>query len=166
MKVYITYDRYERNEWFCVYHIGTDMDDAIKHCKEKDLVDFISYGPDDCHSFQLQEVKMTKKQYQQLLEWDNDDMMSLEDSDSPYYQFMCDVYENVGYLDYDHEILISTDGCSDFYEIVTYYGVFYKGEDVEDFDCDSDNFDDYQEELCSDNDLFEKVLKEYINDTY
>lgn len=162
MKVYITYDRYERNEWFNVYHISLDKDESIKHCKEKDLVDFISYGPDDCHDFQLQEVKMTKKQYEQLLKWDKDDTMSLEHPDSPYYQFMCDVYD----CEYETETIISTDGCSDFYEIVTYYGVFYKGEDIEDFDCDSDNFDDYQEELCSDDDLFDKVLKEYINDTY
>ena len=41
MNVYITYDRYEHNEWFCVYHIDTDLDRAIEHCREIDLFDFI-----------------------------------------------------------------------------------------------------------------------------
>jgi hypothetical protein len=165
MKVYITYDRYEHNEWFSVYHISLDKEESIKHCKEVDLVNFLSYGPDDCHSFQLQEVEMTQEQYEQLLKWNKDDTQSLEsygDKSSDYYNFMYDLYNG----QYETDTIISTDGCSDFYEIITYYGVFYKGEDVEDFNYDSDNFDDYQEELCNDEDLFEKVLKEYINDTY
>lgn len=165
MKVYITYDRYERNEWFNIYNISLDRDSATKDCKEFDLVDFIEYGPDDCHSFQLQEVKMTKKQYEQFMKWYNEDQ-NLEnwgDKSSDLYKKMLEIYESP---DYEGEILISTDGCSDFYEIITYYGIFYKGEDPDNFDCDSDSFDDYQEELCNDDDLFEKVLKEYINDTY
>lgn len=166
MKVYITYDRYENNEWFNVYNITTCKRESIKHCKEVDLVDFINYGPDDCLSFQLQEVNLTKKQYEQLLEWDKDDTMSLEHPDSPYYQFMCEIYENASSVRHQNEILISSYGCSDFYEIVTYYGVNYKGEDPEDFDSESDNFYDYQEELCDNEDLFIKITKEYINDTY
>lgn len=37
MKVYIVYDRYEYNEWFNVYSIGTNMDDMVRKCKEECL---------------------------------------------------------------------------------------------------------------------------------
>lgn len=168
MKVYITYDRYERDEWYSIYHIGLDRDESIRHCKEEDLPSFIEYGPDDCHSFQLQEVKMTKKEYDQFMKWYNEDQ-SLEDwgdESSDLYKKMFEICNRIGCVEDENEILISTDGCSDFYEIVRYYGVFYKDKDIEDFDVDSDDFDDYREELYSDDDLFVKVLKEYINDTY
>ena len=51
MKVYICYDRYEHDEWFNVFYVDTNRDESIRHCKEIDLPDFLSCGPDDCHSF-------------------------------------------------------------------------------------------------------------------
>ena len=161
MKVYITYDRYEHDEWYQVYYISTNKQDSYTHCKKVDLVDFISYGPDDCHSFQLQEVNMTKKQYEQLVKWNNDNE-SLDDSDSPYYQFMYDLYNNGTNITNE---LIQTDGCSDMYELVSYYGVNFKGKD-EDFSDEDDDYYDYQEELYEDEDLFKKVLESYINSVY
>jgi hypothetical protein len=169
MKVYICYDRYEHNEWFSVYSIGTDRDEMIRKCKEEDLPSFIEYGPDDCHSFQLVEVKLTKKQYEQLLKWDNDGTQSLEsygDKSSDYYNFMYDLYND----QYETETIISTDGCSDFYEIVKYYSVMYKNKDVEEVDdidwLYSDECEEYQEELLNDEELSGKVIREYILDTY
>ena len=64
MNIYITYDRYEHDEWFSVFHIETNKARAIKHFREIDLIDFICYGPDDCHSFQLQKVVLSKKEYE------------------------------------------------------------------------------------------------------
>lgn len=90
MKVYIIYDRYENDEWFRVDYIGLDKSESNKKFKEKYLPEFLEYGPDDCHLYQLQEVEMTTEQYEQLLKWYNDPKMSLECG--PYYDFMCDVY--------------------------------------------------------------------------
>lgn len=94
MKVYIIYDRYENDEWFRVDYIGTDKSESNKKFKEKYLPEFLKYGPDDCHSYQLQEVEMTTEQYEQLLNWHDDPKMSLEYG--PYYDFMCDVYHQGG----------------------------------------------------------------------
>lgn len=169
MKVYIIYDRYENDEWFYVYSIGTSMDDMVRKCKEECLPDFLEYGPDDCHSFQLVEVELTKKQYEQLLKWYKDDTQSLEyygDESSDYYNFMCDLYDD----QFETETIISTDGCSDFYEIIKYYSVMYKNKEVEDVDdidwLYSDECEEFQEELFNDDELSRKVIREYVLDTY
>ncbi len=167
MKVYIIYDRYEHNEWFSVDYIGTRKSDSIKEFKEKCLPEFLEYGPDDCHSYQLQVLNLTKDQYEQLLEWDNDPNMSLESG--PYYDFMCEVYEQCDWSDTGN-VLLSTDGCSDFYEIVRYYSVFYKNKDIEEVSehewLFTDEYDEFYEELTSDDELCDKVIKEYVRDTY
>ena len=164
MKVYIIYDRYERNEWFCVDYIGTRKSDSIKMFKEKCLPDFICYGPDDCHSYQLQVVEMTKKEYEQLLEWDKDESMSLEDYDSPYYQFMCDLYDD----QYETETIISTDGQSDVYEIVQFFMDCWELENyLSEVPDDEDKLKyEVQELLFSNDELFDKVMREYIEGTY
>lgn len=162
MKVYITYDRYERDEWYNIYHISTGKDESIKHCKEKDLVDFISYGPDDCHSFQLQEVEMTEEQYKTLMKWIEEDQ-SLEnygDRSSDFFKFMVELFDETGDVEV-LETIIFTDGCSDNVDIVHYYGN-QKGLDTE----DDDVYYDLSEELFDDEALYEKVLKDYINEIY
>ena len=166
MKVYIIYDRYERNEWFCVDYIGTRKSDSIKMFKEKCLPEFICYGPDDCHSYQLQVVEMTKKQYEQLLEWDKN-CESLESESSPYYQFMCEVYDN---CDWDNDIIMGSDGCSEYSNIVRYYGLVCKGltnQVVDQYDWVFTNeYEQYYEELMNDDDLFERMCKNYIRDNF
>ncbi len=162
MKVYITYDRYERDEWYNIFYVSTDRDESIKHCLEVDLIDFISYGPDDCHSFQLQEVEMTNKQYEQFTKWIKEDQ-SLEDygsKSSDLYKFMYNLYDESGVVG-DTSTLISTDGCSDNVDIVHYYGN-QLGLDTE----DDDIYYEVQEKLYDDEELYTKVLKDYIKDTY
>ena len=173
MVVYICFDRYERDERYNVFHIGTDRDESIRKCKEEILPDFLCYGPDDCHSFQLVQVEMSKKDYNQLLKWDKDENHTLEnygDESSDYFKFMCELYDLTGEVQNQGCILISTDGCSDYYEIVRYYSVFYKNKEVEEVsDHDwlyTDEYEDYYEELTSDEDLCTKVIKEYVRDTY
>jgi hypothetical protein len=162
MKVYITYDRYERDEWYSIYHVTTDRDEAIKHCKEEDLVKFISYGPDDCHSFQLQEVEMTEEQYNTLMKWIEEDV-SLEnygEGSSDFFKFMVDLFDATGVVG-NKSVIISTDGCSDNDDIVHYYGSL-KGLDTKD-----DNiYYDLSEELFNDEVLYEKILKDYIDKNY
>lgn len=67
MEVYITYDRYEHDEWYDISWIGINKEQAIKQFKEQELPSFLEYGPDDCHSFQLVEVVMStnSKEYDQ-----------------------------------------------------------------------------------------------------
>jgi hypothetical protein len=83
---------------------------------------------------------------------------------------MVDMYEERGEYSEVTETLIWTDGCSDFYEIVRYYSVFYKDKDIEEVsDHDwlfTDEYDEFYEELTSDDELCEKVIKEYVQDTY
>lgn len=173
MKVYICFDRYERDEWYNVFFISTDRDESIRKCKEETLPDFLNYGPDDCHSFQLVEVEMFKKDYDRLLKWDNDPDQKLEnygDKSSDYFKWMCKLYDLTGCVDRPYIILISTDGCSDYTEIVRYYSVFYKNKDIEDVSDHewifSDEYDEYYEELVNDDELCEKVIKEYVQETY
>ena len=173
MKVYICFDRYEHDEWYNVFFIETDRDESIKKCKEETLPDFLNYGPDDCHSFQLVEVEMFQKDYDRLMKWFNDPNQSLEnfgDRSSDYFKWMCELYDLIGCVDYHSMILISTDGCSDYSEIVRYYSVMYKDCDIEEVgDVDwifSDEYEEYYEELMNDNELCEKVIKEYVQDTY
>jgi hypothetical protein len=160
MKCYICYDRYEHNEWFYVFHLGTNRNESIRHCKEVDLPDFICYGADDCHSFQLVEVEMTKKQYGQLHDW-VEHFGSCQDTKEcrEFYDFMCNLYGNKGVT----EQIIWTDGCSDFAEVVIYYSVFYKNKERDTLS--DDEYDEYYSELCSDDELCTKVVREYVNDT-
>lgn len=162
MKVYITYDRYERDEWYNIYHVSTDRDESIKHCKEKDLVDFISYGPDDCHSFQLQEVEMTKEQYDTFMKW-IEEGQSLENygiDSSDFFKFMVNMFDETGVAG-NRSTIISTDGCSDNVDIVHYYGS-QKGLDTK----NDTIYYELEEELFNDEELYENVLKDYINKTY
>ena len=169
MKVYVCYDRYEHNEWFSVYSIGTDRDKMIEKCKKEDLPSFIEYGPDDCHSFQLVCIDITKSQYNKLKKW-SEEIGSIEDygddEHRDFYEFMCEVHDE----EYTVETLIFSDGCSDVFEVVKYYGVMYKNVDCEDVsDVEwlySEEGEEYQEELMNDEDLWKKVLREYILDTY
>ena len=162
MKVYITYDRYERDEWYNIYYVTTDKEESIKHCKEEDLIDFISYGPDDCHSFQIQEVEMTTEEYKQFNSWVDDDSQSLEnygDKSSDLFKKMYNYYDKLGEPGY--EVILSTDGCTDNVDLIHFYGT-QNGLDTE----DDEVYYEVQEELFNDEELYLKVLKDYINETY
>lgn len=169
MKVYIIYDRYECNEWFSVDYIGTRKSESIRKFKEECLPRFLEYGPDDCHSYQLQVVDMTKEQYEQLLKWDKDPDQKLENygnKSSDYFNWMCELFDLTGCVDQQNMILMSTDGCSEYSNIVRYYGIVVKGltnDVVDTYDwVFSDEYDEYYEELMNDDDLFERMCKEYI----
>lgn len=160
MFVYITYDRYERDEWYSISHIETNKKRAIKHFLEEDLPDFISYGPDDCHSFQLQRVQMTKEEYLKLCH------INEEGTDEDVKEFLMPIYNG---NDYDDEIIFSTDGCSDLYEMMEYYRDNYLLHDpnVIELNLDDDELDSLAyENLYNDEELFEAVLKEYIKKYY
>lgn len=105
---YVTYDRYEYDEWFSIYHIDTNMDRAMQHFDEKDLPSFLAYGPDDCHAFQLEKVTMTLSDYRKLL------YMSKYDNDNPVFDdMMYFIYHGI----YEKETLRFTNGMSDMCDI-------------------------------------------------
>ena len=159
MKVYITYDRYERDEWYNIYYISTSKTEAVEHCREHDLFDFISCGPDDCHSFQLQVVDMTKKEYELFMKMYNENQ-SLENcgsNSSDLLKKMIDIFHSITGAG---SVLISTDGCSDYDDLTHYYGR-KKGLDTS----DDTVFCDIEEEL-DDEALRNNVLKDYIKDNY
>lgn len=153
MNVYITYDRYEHDEWHSVYHLDTNKARAIKHCREVDLFDFISYGPDDCHSFQLQKVIMTRKEYERLR------CLVESPKDEPELEeILTNIFQEI---DYDVETIISTDGCTDLIEVLQYY-CEKNGLDYDDYEVQAEAY----EKLSSEDGLFEKTLKEYIKIAY
>jgi hypothetical protein len=162
MKVYIIYDRYERDEWFSIDYVGTDRNESIKKFKEECLPDFISYGPDDCHSYQLQEVEMTQEQYDTFTKWIKEGQ-SLENygrESSDLFKFMVNLYDETGVVG-NTSVLLSTDGCSDYIDMIHFYGKS-KGLDTE----DDEVFEELQEELYNDEELYQKVLKKYIKKYY
>lgn len=153
MKVYITYDRYENDEFYSIFNISLDKEESIKHCKEVDLVEFLTIGPDDCHSFQLQEVEMMEEEYEKLLELYNNE--TIDEYDRKLINFMKPIYDS------DSPRLIETDGCSDNVDVVHYYGQ-KNGLNTK----DDDTFYSVQDGLFDDEELYQKVIRDYINDTY
>lgn len=158
MNVYITYDRYENDEWYSIEHIETNKQRAIKHFKEVDLPDFLAYGPDDCHSFQLQRVEMTKKQYDTFMKW-IEEGQSLENygtKSSELFEFMVDLFDGTGVVG-DTSVLFSTDGCSDNFELIEFY-CQHLGIDADDYDARYE----IEEKLFNDEELYTEILKQYI----
>ena len=149
MNIYITYDRYEHDEWYYIHHIETNKKRAIKHFKEIDLPDFIAYGPDDCHSFQLQKVYMTKEQYNELLE------VYEHGSEADIKEFMLPIYDEDE--EFEVETLFFTDGCSDNFELIEFY-CQRLGIEAD----DDDAIDEAQQKLFNDEELYSKILKKYI----
>jgi hypothetical protein len=162
MKVYIIYDRYEHDEWFSIDYVGTDREESIKKFKEECLPDFISYGPDDCHSYQLQEVDMDNNMYKMFMKWYEEDSgpQNYGDRSSDLFKFMVNLYDESGVVG-NTSVLYCTDGCSDSVDVVHFYGQS-KGLDTG----DDDVYYDLQEELFNDEDLYQKVLKKYIKKYY
>jgi len=150
MKVYITYDRYEHNEWFNLYQVTTKMSEVRKDYK-KNLIDFITYGPDDCHSYQIQIVNLTKEEYE-LLKNHIDNTIEYDDK---CMELMTKIYEE---SDPDSNCILFTDGCSDWIDMVDFW-IEYKG-------LDENDRDQIEEDIQNDETLFQKVLKKYINFTY
>ena len=163
--VYITYDRYEHNEWFYVYNIDMDKDDAYNHCIKTDLPDFIGYGPDDCHSFQLQRVSMTKKDLNKLKKFIKSDENG-EGACREFEDMMTKIFEG----DYETELILSTDGQSDFFEIMKEYcGPEPEYDDFEDENDYHNAYAEYQnkqDELMANEEEFLKAIKEHIVSCY
>jgi hypothetical protein len=143
--------------------VGTRKNEEIQKCKKEYLPKFISYGPDDCHSFQLQVVNMTTQEYNNFKKWveEEQSLEYLGDDSSDLFKKMVEIYDHVGCTKYQNEILISTDGCSDVVELPHFYGQMSHIDTS-----DEDVYDEIMERLCDDNNFRDMVLKEYIRCNY
>ena len=157
MNAYITYDRYEHDEDHSLYYIGTNRKEAMARFKEVDLPDFLSMGPDDCHTFLLQKVNMTRAEYNHLIklktrtESDYDPDAELEIGD-----FLTKCYG-------DHSgIIYDTDGDSDMMEIFALFiATEHPGLDEE-----SDEYSELWQTFFEDEGLFNRYMRIYIEETY
>jgi hypothetical protein len=158
--VYITYDRYEHNEFFAILHIDKNMQSAIKHYEQEDLFKFLSFGPDDCHTFQLQKVNMTPKEYNRFINLVKK-YGTEEIDDGPLYDIMVDIYERIRTVADEREYVLDASDCDEIEDVVEFYckkqGLDYN---------DDDTRYDAEDELFGDSDVFEKWLKEYLADKY
>lgn len=166
MNVYITFDRYERNEWFYVYRIETNKARAIKFFKEEDLPNFLGYGPDDCHSFQLMKVIMSKKDYERLCYMVENEGNTEINCDKELEEMLIAIYEqNENDRFCCYEVLYFTDGCSDNVEIVDFYIANYDCNIVNGED-ENDVRDRIADMIYNDNELYNKIMREYIKANY
>lgn len=149
-EVYIIFDRYEHNEWFSVYHLGVNEEKAWRYFRETALPDFLNYGPDDCHSFQMQCVTMSDYKYRKLRA-----LVNASDKEHELHEFMLDIYE---YGEYEAETLVFTDGCSDNIEIAQMY--------AEEHSLDYDEDQDVIWEALSEEEVWSEYMRRYIDENY
>lgn len=145
-KVFINFTSYDGNEWVVIHHVGTDMTESVQEFK-KNLKDYLSIGPDDCHSFNLIKVNLKNKDYDRLM------TITLQnDLDEDDLEFFTELEET---YDFDY---ICYDDHSGNYEIVKLY--------CEDNSLDSEDddvFEDVFELLMNDEDLYETYINKYLD---
>ena len=64
MRVYLTYFRYDRGEYYSIYNLDTSLQRSVKSWKENDLPNFLGYGPDDVSQLYLVKCDLTKDEVQ------------------------------------------------------------------------------------------------------
>lgn len=160
MKVYITYDRYEDDEWFYVYQFTNDLNEVKRDYKDN-LKHFIEYGPDDCHSYQIQVLNMTKSEYlhtKKVLEDSNFGENEVEVSDE-FIDFMTQTFDDCRWCHYsDTNCLLCTDGCSDLIDMTDFW--------IEKNGLDPNDEDDIRDKLIDDEVFYNKVFDEYFDEVY
>ena len=158
MLVYITYDRYECDEWYQIYHISKTRSGILKTLKQ-DLIDFLTYGPDDCHSFQCQRIEMSEDDYKKLIELNGGTDASNDPEDSDLIEFMIPIFEESGRS--PNSLILSTDGPSEWFEMVDYYNTYIRQKGQRKLE-----YDEFFELMDSNPGLQAKVLNEYIRDAW
>ena len=161
MKVYITYFRYDRDENYEIYRVDLNRQSSVKDYKENQLPNFLGYGPDDVSYLILKEVDLTPSEYSELLRLSK----KTNDYDRETIDFMIDIHDGDG-----EEIFF--DSGDTIWEVLDFFidsGVFDLESilmiDEEDYD-DDELRELCQEKLFEDDDLFDFVLKTYIQKCY
>lgn len=155
MKVYITYDHDPSIGGYTIYHIDTDKTAAITHFKQMDLPAFLEGGPDDSHSFQLEEVDMTPEKYKKIMSF-NPLSLDYQTFPAELKEFMDALYSELG------TTILFSDGISDNIEI----GELYMQKEHPDLDEDSDEYDKTLQAFYNDPELFKKYMTLHIGKEY
>jgi hypothetical protein len=136
----------------------------MKSWKESDLPSFLGYGPDDVSQLYLVKCDLTKSEVQLL----KDFMESTEEYNEEVWELMDRLHE-------EGEEIYCTTG-DETWSVLEYlcencrYSTFYfevkKYNPNPTFDDEEVLKEELQEILFNNDDLWDKVLKEYIKDTY
>ena len=163
MRVYITYFRYSRDENYTIYHIDLNKTKAKNHYKKEDLPSFLSYGPDDESTLVCQEVELTDSEYNKLLELSE----KVEDYDRETIDFMTKIYDSA-------DEFIYSDSCETNLDLIDYFiecGKYDMSKYLDpELDLEDITVDELRETLIdtvwNDEELYQKVLKDFIKDNY
>lgn len=165
MKVYLTYFRYDRGEDYSIYNLDTNLKRSLKSWKEKDLPNFLSYGPDDVSQLYLVKCDLTKSEVQLI----KDFMNSNEDYDKDFYDLMDskvhDCYEEI-YCTSGDEICDVIDFVCQYCRTTVLFTEFLPYHSTLNFN-DEDELKEQVQEIVFDNeDLWKIVLTKYIKMYY
>ena len=165
MKIYLTYFRYDRGENYSIYNLDTSLNRSLKSWKEKDLPNFLGYGPDDVSQLYLVKCDLTKSEVQLI----KDFMESGQDYDKDVYDLMNtkvhDCYEEIYCTSGDEIWSVLEFLCENCRYFPLYTEVRKYLEDIP-FDDEDELKEVLQEVLFDNDDLWDKVLKMYISSCY
>lgn len=167
MRVYVTYFRYDRGESYSIYHIDTSMRSSVQHWKEKDLPNFLGYGPDDVSQLYLLRCNLTKTEIEVLKE----SMTSGSDSyDVEFDNLIDSIHEEM-----DQDDLIFCTSGDECFEVLEWFQSHFRSfidpldywETEDDIPTDEEELnEELQQILFDDEQVWDFTLKSYIRTHY
>jgi hypothetical protein len=163
MKVYLTYFRYDRGECYSIYNLDTSLNRSLKSWKEKDLPNFLGYGPDDVSQLYLVKCDLTKSEVQLIMDF----MNSNQEYDEDFYDLMDnkvhDHYEEICSTSGD-EILEVVDFVCEYCRTYLLYNYF------QNYNLNFNDEDELKEQIheiiFTDDQIWDVVIKKYIEMYY
>jgi hypothetical protein len=163
MKVYLTYFRYDRGENYSIYNLDTNLERSLKSWKEKDLPNFLGYGPDDVSQLYLVKCDLTKSEVQLIMDF----MNSNQEYDEDFYDLMDNKV-------HDHyEEICSTSGDENW-EVVNfvceYCRTYLLYNYFQNYNLNFNDEDELKEQIheiiFTDDQIWDVVIKKYIEMYY
>ena len=148
--VYVVYDRYERDEFYQIYSLSL----RPQKKKWRECVrDFLSFGPDDCHTLYVSRIVLDDDEYEKLTNYYVDsENGTLDEYDEDWIKFMSDhIYCN------NREEQLYLFDISDIYEM----GRFYLKDTGQNPD-DEDELDSLIKKVFDDDKFFNYVSMEWL----
>ena len=165
MKVYLTYFRYDRGECYSIYNLDTSRQRSVKSWKENDLPNFLGYGPDDVSQLYLVKCDLTKDEVQLI----KDFMNSNEEYNKDFYDLMNNkVHDNCEQLygSSGDECWEIVDFVCEYCRTIVLFNEFHTYYSTLNFNDEDELREQIQELIFNDDDLWEIVLKKYIEVYY
>ena len=157
MKIYLTYFRYDRGETYSIYNLETSLKRSLNHWYDKDVPNFLGYGPDDVSQLYLVKCNLSVSEVDIIKNF----MNSNEDYDKDFYELMKTIDNN------SDEIRFTTG--DEVWEVLEYFYSRYTGfidpyKYMTTIPTDEDELRDIlQEILFTNEDVWDNVLKIYLN---